>query len=86
MRELTAASPFLDTMSSIPDFDSRFALRQADQVRTDIANLECGQELLMQQMARLPTRSDLARAAFGVIGVIFAAAGLVIGWIELFPR
>jgi hypothetical protein len=73
-------------MSSIPDFDARFALRQANQARTDIANLEIGQELLMQQIARLPTRADLARAAFGVIGVIFAAAGLVIGWIEFFPR
>jgi len=73
-------------MSAMPDLDSSFVLRQADQARTDIANLEIGQEFLMQQIARLPTRADLARAAFGVIGVIFVAAGLVIGWIEFFPR
>jgi hypothetical protein len=73
-------------MSSMPDLDSSFVLRQANQARTDIANLEIGQELLMQQIARLPTRADLARAALGVIGVIFVAAGFVIGWIEFFPR
>jgi hypothetical protein len=30
--------------------DEHFALRQVDQLRTDIANLECGQEFLMQQI------------------------------------
>jgi hypothetical protein len=36
------------------DRDIRLALREGSQLRTDIANLECGQELLMQQLARLP--------------------------------
>jgi hypothetical protein len=34
----------------------------------------------------MPAPSSCSYAAFGVIGVIFAAAGLVIGWIEFFPR
>jgi hypothetical protein len=33
------------------------------------------------RLARLPTPADLARTA---PGIIFATAGLVIGWIELF--
>jgi hypothetical protein len=38
----------------------------------------------MKQLARVPTRKELARIA---LGVIFGAAGLVIGWMELFgPR
>ena len=44
----------------------RFALRTADQLRTDIANLECGQEFLMQQINRLPTAWDLWRERLAV--------------------
>ena len=41
----------------MPDEDTAsLALRTADQLRTDIANLECSQEFLMQQINRLPTR------------------------------
>src|SRR5260370_6346162 len=44
----------------MPDEDTaHLALRTADQLRTDIANLECGQEFLMQQINRLPTAQDL---------------------------
>ena len=45
---------------------ARFALRTADQLRTDIANLECGQEFLMQQINRLPTARDLWRERLAV--------------------
>jgi hypothetical protein len=38
---------------------------------------------LKAQLARLPTRKEMARIA---LGVIFGTAGLVIGWIELFTR
>ena len=51
-------------------------LHQADQLRTDIVNLESGQEFLMQQISRLPTAQDLWRAAT-LIGLIGAAIGIV---------
>jgi hypothetical protein len=45
----------------MPDEDTaRLALRTTDQLRTDIANLECGQEFLMQRVNSL---GPLARAA-----------------------
>ena len=60
---------------------ARLALRTADQLRTDIANLECGQEFLMQQLNRLPTRADLARAK---LGGMFCTAVLVLLGIAVF--
>jgi len=57
------------------------ALRQADQARTDFALIECNLEVIQKQLARLPTRRDLAKAA---LGVIFATAVLVILWAEAF--
>ena len=39
------------------------ALRQADQARTDFANIEIALEFLMQQINRLPTAGDLWRAS-----------------------
>jgi hypothetical protein len=42
----------------MPDEDNaRLALRTADQLRTDIANLECGQKFLMQQINRPADRT-----------------------------
>jgi hypothetical protein len=43
------------------------ALRQADQARTDFALLESNLELIAGQLARLPTRGQLAQAALGII-------------------
>jgi hypothetical protein len=40
-----------------------FNLHQADQLRTDIANPESGLEIIMAQLARQPTRGDLAKTA-----------------------
>lgn len=57
-------------------------LRQADQLRTDIANLESGQEFIMQQINRLPTAADLWRA--GLIALLSAVVGIV--GIEAFSR
>ena len=37
--------------------------RQADQLRTDIANVESGLEVIMAQVARLPTRKESAPKA-----------------------
>ena len=50
----------------MPEKDIRLALRQVDQLRTDIANLECGQEFLMRRVNSLPTASDLWRERLAV--------------------
>jgi hypothetical protein len=36
--------------------------RQADQLRTGVANVESGIDVIMEQVARLPTRKELWRA------------------------
>ena len=51
---------------SMPD-EHPLTSRQADQLRTDIANVECGLEVIMEQVARLPTRKELRRAALMVM-------------------
>jgi hypothetical protein len=61
--------------------ENTLTLRQADQAHADFAAIEDELDLLKVQLARLPTRKEMARIA---LGVIFCAAGLVIGWIELF--
>ena len=66
----------------MPDEDTaRLALRTADQLRTDIANLEIGQEFLMQLISQMPTRADLARAT---LGGMFRTAVLVLLGIAVF--
>jgi hypothetical protein len=49
-------------------------LRQADQARTDFALIESNLEFLAGQLARVPTRGDLAKAALGIIFGSCAAA------------
>jgi hypothetical protein len=44
--------------------EHQLTLRQADQVRTDIANVESGIEMIMAQLARLPTRKEQALNRF----------------------
>ena len=58
-------------------------LRPANQLRTDLAVIQEQLEAIHAQLAHLPTRADLARAA---LGIIFCTAGLVIGWFELVSR
>ncbi len=48
-------------------------LRQADQARTDFALVESNLELIMAQVARIPTRKEQAR---NTLGIIFATATL----------
>jgi hypothetical protein len=43
------------------------ALRQADQARTDSAAIESELEVIQKQLARLPTRRELAATALGII-------------------
>jgi hypothetical protein len=63
--------------------ESPLMLRQHDQLRTDIANVERGLEVVMAQLARAPTRSDLAKTA---LGVILSTEALVVLWAEMFWR
>ena len=42
-------------------------LRDADQARTDFALIESNLEFLAGQLARVPTRGDLAKTALGII-------------------
>jgi hypothetical protein len=58
-------------------------LRPATEPRTDLARIEEQLRAIRAQLARLPTRADLALAA---LGIIFCTAGLVIGWFELVWR
>ena len=47
--------------------ERQFTLRQVDQARTDFALMDEHRELLAGQLAKQPTRGDLARAALGII-------------------
>ena len=58
-------------------------LRQADQARTDFALIEDHLEFIAGQLARVPTRRDLAMAA---LGIIVSTAALVILWAGAFWR
>jgi hypothetical protein len=60
-------------------------LRQAGQIRTDIANLECSLEVIMAQLARQPTRGDLAKAALGVMFCTSVITTLMTWWFIAHP-
>jgi len=64
--------------------DKRYAtLRQADQLRTDIANLESGLEVIMAQLAR--QKGDLARAALGIIFCAPVIRTFLVWWFLVHP-
>jgi hypothetical protein len=46
---------------------THLALRQPDQAHTDFAAIESDVEVVQKQLARLPTRQELARTALGII-------------------
>jgi hypothetical protein len=58
-------------------------LRQVDLALADFAALPDDLDFVKAPLARVPTRTELARTA---LGVIFCSAALVIGWLELFWR
>ena len=60
-----------------------FTLRQVDQARSDLYSIGDDLEFIKTQLARLPTRKQLARTA---LCTIFGSAGVVILWIEMFWR
>jgi hypothetical protein len=45
----------------------QFTLRQVDQARTDFALIESNLEFIASQLAKQPTRGDLAKTALGII-------------------
>ena len=59
------------------------ALRQADQARTDSTLIESEFEIIKKQLARLPTRRELALTA---LGIIFATMMLTMLSLLLFLR
>jgi len=66
----------------MPDEDS-LALRQANQLRTDIANAERELKMIMARLPRMPTRKEPWRAALmRLLGGAAAAVALV----EAFTR
>jgi hypothetical protein len=56
-----------------------FTVGQADAAREDYAQLMEELDLVKEQLARLPTRKDLARSA---LMISFTAAALVVIWFE----
>jgi hypothetical protein len=58
-------------------------LRQVDQARGDLYAISDDLEFLKAQLARLPTRGQLAQAA---LGIIFATAALSVVGIEMLSR
>jgi hypothetical protein len=64
----------------MPD-ENILTLRRADQARADFALTESNLEFIAGQIARLPTRRGLAKAA---LGIIISTAALVILWAEAF--
>ena len=60
-----------------------FTLRPADQARTDIAAIESELEVIQAQLARLPTRRELAQTA--LLATLTGAALVLVG-IEAFLR
>jgi hypothetical protein len=66
----------------MPD-ENPFTLRQVDLALADFAAIESDLDFIKAQLARTPTRGELARIA---LGIMFGAAGLVIGWMEVFWR
>jgi hypothetical protein len=66
-----------------PDEHMLLALRQVDQLRTDVANLESGLEVIMAQLAR--QKGDLARAALGIICCTSVITTLMTWWFIAHP-
>jgi hypothetical protein len=60
-----------------------FTLRQVDQACGDLYAIADDLDFIKAQLARIPTRKEQARIA---LMAMFGAAGLVIGWMELFWR
>jgi hypothetical protein len=66
----------------MPD-EHRLSLPRRDPEQIDLAAIKTDLEFVMERLARLPARKDLAlRPLYIMVG----SAGLVIAWIEIFWR
>jgi hypothetical protein len=65
----------------MPDED-QLSLHQADHIRADFPATENGLEFIMEQIAALPTRWDLAKYAFVVlfVGAVLGILGIEAFW------
>ena len=54
-------------MPTVMTDQRQFTLRQVDQARTDFALIESNLEFIASQLAKQPTRGDLAKTALGII-------------------
>jgi hypothetical protein len=63
----------------MPD-ENILTLRRADQARTDFALVESNLELIMAQLARIPTRKEHARNTLGIIVATAMLTTLAVLW------
>ena len=64
----------------MPDED-QLSLRQADQIRGDLYGIQDDLDFIKAQIARVPTRNEVWRAAMlGIIGGAVAAVTLIEGF------
>jgi hypothetical protein len=65
----------MPSLTDKPDYP--LTLRQADQARSDFAAIENDLQLVMSQLARLPTRAYLCRMLLLTTGSLWALLGAV---------
>ena len=62
----------------MPPDEDQLSLRQADQIRDDLYGIQDDLDFIKVQLARLPTRNEVWRAAMlGMIGGAVAAVTLI---------
>jgi hypothetical protein len=73
-----------DRDRAIPEASpERLTLRQADQARADLYAIDDELQIIKEQLARPPTRRDMARLA---LIAALAGAALTVAAVELFGR
>jgi hypothetical protein len=70
----------MPSLTDKPDYP--LTLRQADQARSDFAAIENDLQLVMSQLARLPTRAYLCRMLLLTTGSLWALLGAVALWLR----
>ena len=70
----------MPSLTDKPDYP--LTLRQADQGRSDFAAIESDLQLVMSQLARLPTRAYLCRMLLLTTASLWALLGAVGLWLR----
>jgi hypothetical protein len=70
----------MPSLTDKPDYP--LTLRQADQARSDFAAIESDLQLVMSQLARLPTRAYLCRMLLLTTDSLWALLGAVALWLR----